>query len=110
MATIGYRSAVVQLRHRVRIRGTAAWLAWLALHLIALLGGRNRISALVNMSWRYLTWWRGGIIGDRWPARPAQQVIGSAGTDPLAAAPNRGEGRPLTATSRTTAPAGVTSA
>jgi NADH dehydrogenase len=66
MATIGYRSAVVELPHRVRIHGTPAWLAWLALHLITLLGGRNRISALVNMSWRYLTWRHAGglIVGD----------------------------------------------
>ncbi len=69
MATIGHRSAVVQLPHRIRIRGTLAWLAWLALHLITLLGGRNRISALVNLSWRYLTWARGGglIVGDEDP-------------------------------------------
>ena len=101
MATIGYRSAVVQLPHRVRIQGTAAWLAWLALHLITLLGGRNRISALVSLSWRYLTWRRGGssIIGDHPPTRPAEQAIGSAGTDPPAAAPNRREGRSLTTTS-----------
>jgi NADH:quinone reductase (non-electrogenic) len=58
MATIGYRSAVVQLPGQLRIRGTTAWLAWLALHLVTLLGGRNRISALVNMSWRYLSWRR----------------------------------------------------
>jgi NADH:ubiquinone reductase (H+-translocating) len=66
MATIGYRSAVVQLPRHLRIHGTAAWLAWLALHLITLLGGRNRISALVNLSWRYLTWRRGGglIVGE----------------------------------------------
>ena len=66
MATIGYRSAVVQLPRFLRIHGTLAWLAWLALHLITLLGGRNRLTALVNMSWRYLTWRRGGglIVGD----------------------------------------------
>ena len=63
MATIGYRSAVVQLPGRVRVRGT---LAWLALHLATLFGARNRISALVNLSGRYLTWRRGGglILGD----------------------------------------------
>jgi len=67
MATVGYRSAVMQLPGRMRARGTAAWLAWIALHLITLLGGRNRVSALVNLSWRYLTWRRtgGGVIGDR---------------------------------------------
>jgi NADH dehydrogenase len=66
MATIGHRSAVVELPRLVRVTGTLAWLAWLALHLIALLGNRNRISALVNLSWRYLTWSRGGgvIVGD----------------------------------------------
>ncbi len=66
MATIGHRSAIVQLPGRVRVRGTLAWLAWLALHLLTLLGHRNRISALVNLSWRYLTWSHGGgvIIGD----------------------------------------------
>ena len=72
MATIGRRSAVVQLPRGVRVRGTLAWLAWLALHLVTLLGGRNRIVALVNLSWRYLTWRRGGglIIGDDEAARP----------------------------------------
>jgi NADH dehydrogenase len=94
MATIGYRSAVVELPRRVHIHGTLAWLAWLALHLITLLGGRNRISALVNMSWRYLTWRRGGglIVGDgmtgltppQVPTGPAapSQVTGRAGPDP----------------------------
>ena len=77
----------------MRIHGTLAWLAWLALHLITLLGGRNRISALVNMSWRYLTWRRGGglIVGDGMtgltpPDAPAGPVApspatGHAGTD-----------------------------
>jgi NADH:ubiquinone reductase (H+-translocating) len=69
MATIGHRSAVVELPRRIRFTGTLAWLAWLALHLIELLGGRNRVSALVDLSWRYLTWSRGGgvIVGDDRP-------------------------------------------
>jgi len=49
MATIGRRSAVVELAHGLRIHGTLAWLAWLALHLFYLLGGRNRLSALLNL-------------------------------------------------------------
>jgi NADH:ubiquinone reductase (H+-translocating) len=66
MATIGRRSAVVELPRRVKIRGTLAWLAWLGLHLVTLLGHRNRLSALLNLSWRYLTWGHGGgiIVGD----------------------------------------------
>lgn len=69
MATIGRRSAVVQLPSRIRATGTLAWLGWLALHLVFLLGGRNRLSALINLSWRYLTWSRSGglLIGDDLP-------------------------------------------
>jgi len=71
MATIGRRSAVVELPSGIRLRGTLAWLAWLGLHLIYLLGGRNRLVTLVNLSWRYLTWSRGGglIVGDDVPAK-----------------------------------------
>ncbi|MFY9932789.1 MAG: NAD(P)/FAD-dependent oxidoreductase, partial [Streptosporangiaceae bacterium] len=66
MATIGRRSAVVQLAGGLRLRGTLAWLAWFALHLVYLLGGRNRVSTLVNLTFRYLFWGRGGavIVGD----------------------------------------------
>ncbi len=66
MATIGRRSAVVQLAGGLRLRGTLAWLAWFALHLVYLLGGRNRVSTLVNLTFRYVFWGRGGavIVGD----------------------------------------------
>lgn len=71
MATIGRRSAVVQLARGARITGTLAWLAWLALHLVYLLGNRNRVATLVNLSWRYIAWGHGGgvIVGDE-PAEP----------------------------------------
>ncbi len=69
MATIGRRSAVVELAHGPRFRGTLAWFAWLGLHLVTLLGNRNRISALINLSWRYIAWNHGGglIVGDEQP-------------------------------------------
>jgi NADH:ubiquinone reductase (H+-translocating) len=71
MATIGRRSAVVQLHSGLRLRGTIAWFAWLGLHLIYLLGNRNRVVTLLNLAWRYLTWSRGGgvIIGDDVPEK-----------------------------------------
>jgi NADH dehydrogenase len=83
MATIGRRSAVVQLAQGTRIHGTLAWLAWLGLHLFYLLGGRNRLSALLNLSYRYLVWGHGGgvIVGDDPPAAapggPPQAVPGA---------------------------------
>jgi NADH dehydrogenase len=69
MATIGRRSAVVELRGGLQLRGTIAWFAWLGLHLIYLLGNRNRVVTFVNLAWRYLSWSRGGgiIVGDDVP-------------------------------------------
>ncbi len=69
MATIGRRSAVVQLARGAWLTGTIAWFAWLGLHLVYLLGYRNRIATLINLSWRYLAWGHGGgvIVGDAPP-------------------------------------------
>jgi NADH dehydrogenase len=71
MATIGRQAAVVQLARGERITGTLAWFAWLGLHLFYLLGYRNRISTLINLSWRYVAWGHGGgvIVGDE-PSEP----------------------------------------
>lgn len=62
MATIGRRSAVTELGHGVRLTGTPAWLAWLGLHLLYLMGFRNRVSVFVNWAWNYLTWDRGARL------------------------------------------------
>jgi len=85
MATIGRRSAVVQLAGRLRwlrLRGTLAWLAWFALHLVYLLGGRNRVSTLINLAFRYVAWGHGGavIVGDD-PGSPQRDDPGSPQRD-----------------------------
>ena len=81
MATIGRRSAVVQLARGERITGTLAWFAWLGLHLVYLLGNRNRVATLINLSWRYIAWGHGGgvIVGDE-PTEPLRKgdVTGAA--------------------------------
>jgi NADH dehydrogenase len=71
MATIGRRAAVAELPFGIRLRGGLAWLAWLGLHLVTLVGPRNRASVLLNWAWNYLTWDRGPrlITGERY--RPA---------------------------------------
>jgi NADH dehydrogenase len=93
MATIGRRSAVVQLPRGTRFTGTVAWLAWLGLHLVYLLGYRNRIATLTNLSFRYLTWGHGGgvIVGDE-PTEPlpGENISGgevSAAADPRQVSP-----------------------
>ncbi len=72
MATVGRRAAIAQLRWGPVVRGTAGWLAWLVLHLLYLLGFRNRVTVLVNWSWRYLEWTSGPriIVGTSRPERP----------------------------------------
>ncbi len=74
MATIGRRAAVAELPLGLRLRGTLGWVSWLGLHLVTLLGFRNRLAVLVNWAWNYLTWDRGArLILDRFdrdePAR-----------------------------------------
>jgi NADH dehydrogenase len=59
MATIGRRAAVAELPLHIRLSGTPAWLAWLGLHLVTLVGFRNRLSVFLNWAWNYLTWDRG---------------------------------------------------
>lgn len=66
MATIGRRAAVAELPGGIRLSGAPAWLAWLGLHLVFLVGKRNRASVLLNWAWNYLTWDRGPrLILDR---------------------------------------------
>jgi NADH dehydrogenase len=75
MATIGRRAAVAELPPGVQLRGFVAWLAWLGLHLITLMGMRNRASVLVNWAWNYLTWDRGPrlIFGSAAASDPADR-------------------------------------
>jgi NADH dehydrogenase len=56
MATIGRRAAVAQLTRGPVIRGLLGWLAWLGLHLVYLIGFRNRLVVMVNWTWRYFDW------------------------------------------------------
>ncbi|HEY6318817.1 MAG TPA: NAD(P)/FAD-dependent oxidoreductase [Acidimicrobiia bacterium] len=56
MATIGRRAAVADLPLGISLRGTLAWLAWLFLHLIYIMGFENRAQVLVQWAWNYVTW------------------------------------------------------
>jgi len=59
MATIGRRAAVAELPQGPKLTGPIAWVAWLLLHLVYLLGARNKVSVFVNWAWNYFTWDRG---------------------------------------------------
>ena len=61
MATIG-RSRAVAMIGRWQVAGHLAWLLWLVVHLVMLIGFRNRLVVLVNWAWSYLTYDRGARI------------------------------------------------
>lgn len=69
MATIGRHAAVVELPGGLKLRGYPAWLAWLVLHLLKLIGFRNRASVLVNWIWNYFTYDRTARLIFGSPAR-----------------------------------------
>jgi NADH dehydrogenase len=58
MATVGRNKAVVDI-HKVRFQGWFAWVAWLGLHLIMLVGFRNKVVVTFNWIWNYFSYDRG---------------------------------------------------
>jgi NADH:ubiquinone reductase (H+-translocating) len=65
MATIGRGSAVAEIAHGPRLTGTLAWLAWMAVHIFALLGNRNRVMVALSLLFRYVAQRRGTlVVGD----------------------------------------------
>lgn len=57
MATIG-RAAAVAETGKLKMRGFIAWLAWLFIHLLFLVGFRNKVSVLVNWLYSYIAYRR----------------------------------------------------
>jgi NADH:ubiquinone reductase (H+-translocating) len=61
MATIGRHKAVADLKF-FHLSGFLAWLAWLFVHIIFLVGFRNRLLVLVQWAWAYLTFDKGARL------------------------------------------------
>jgi NADH dehydrogenase len=61
MATIGKSKAIADLRGW-RFRGVIAWMRWLVIHIMFLIGFRNRISVLGSWLWAYLTRGRSALL------------------------------------------------
>jgi NADH dehydrogenase len=61
MATIGRSAAVAQIG-RLRFSGWPAWAAWLGVHLIFLIGFRNKLSVFLQWVYAYWTYQRGARI------------------------------------------------
>lgn len=59
MATIGRNQAIVELPGHFAFAGWPAWLTWLFVHLLTLVGFRNKLIALLSWGWNYLSYDRG---------------------------------------------------
>ena len=61
LATIGRAAAVARLG-RFDFTGPLAWLLWLFVHILFLIGFRNRVAVLLQWAWSYLTFDRGARL------------------------------------------------
>ena len=57
MATVGRHKAVLEV-FGIKMQGYTAWLGWMFLHLMLLVGFRNRIVVLLNWMWNYFSYQR----------------------------------------------------
>jgi NADH dehydrogenase len=70
LATIGRSAAVADLG-KIKLSGPIAWLAWLFVHLLFLIGFRNRILVLIQWAWSFVSYDNG-----------ARLITGPLKTDP----------------------------
>ena len=61
LATIGRAAAVAQFG-RIHISGFMAWLSWLFIHILFLIGFRNRLLVFIQWAWSYVTYERGARL------------------------------------------------
>lgn len=74
MATVGKSRAVAQVG-KVRLKGRIAWIAWLVIHVLALIGFRNRATVFLEWVWNYVFSKRGArlITSNEWRQEPPRE-------------------------------------
>lgn len=70
MATIGKNRAVADIKGRF-VSGRPAWWTWMAIHLVSMLGMRNKLTVLMTWCWNYVT----GTTSLRLLFRPARYPL-----------------------------------
>jgi NADH dehydrogenase len=84
LATIGRAAAVAEFG-RIHISGFVAWLSWLFIHILFLIGFRNRLLVFIQWAWSYVTYERGArlITGSTYlPGWTAEQPDSSVTKEP----------------------------
>src|SRR5690606_38284923 len=78
LATIGRRKAVSAFG-RFTVTGYLSWLIWVFVHLMYLVGFRNRLTVFVQWAYAYLTYQRGvRLIAGTWYRRSAEDTVDGA--------------------------------
>lgn len=55
MATVGRNLAVAEIG-KLKLNGFFAWLIWMMVHLMSIIGIKNRLFVLINWVWQYITY------------------------------------------------------
>ncbi|GIW03694.1 MAG: NADH dehydrogenase [Thermomicrobiales bacterium] len=61
MATIGRNRAIADIRG-IHLGGFPAWIAWVFIHILYLIGFRNRLIVMLQWTWAYFTFQRGARL------------------------------------------------
>jgi NADH dehydrogenase len=69
MATVGRASGIAQTG-RLRLSGFLGWLAWLFIHILYLIGFRNRLLVMIQWAWAWFTFGRGARLITGMPRPP----------------------------------------
>jgi NADH:ubiquinone reductase (H+-translocating) len=81
MATVGRNKAVVDLPF-IRFQGIFAWFVWMFVHLLTLVGFRNKMVVFVNWVWNYFSYDRGTRLIIR-PYLKNKRIIEEEETTPV---------------------------
>ena len=84
LATIGRAAAIAQFG-RIHISGFLAWLAWLFVHILFLIGFRNRVLVFIQWAWSYATYERGARLitgGTDLPGWSTGRTVNSSDSPP----------------------------
>jgi NADH dehydrogenase len=73
LATIG-RNAAVAYIHGFAFKGFIAWVVWLVIHLIRLIGFRNKLAVLLNWAWDYFFYERGARLISLAPKQAGERL------------------------------------
>lgn len=97
MATIGRNAAVLQTPGGFRLTGFFAWVGWLLVHIVNLVGFRNRVAVFFAWVYNYFTYDRGPrliLTAEPEHDQVARPVLATAPTEDDEAGPNGGSHDP----------------